>query len=354
MQFKRVSPTNCVIPIASIFMKRIFVLLFTVTLTSCWDRDNDYEFEYEIIVTDIPVNLEGINSSYDDYNSDLPYPAGGLGIYFSSNRQSGGTHFDIIHKNFGLSYHVKDDVLDVHYTSNEYGSYENKLLPLINSDGDELGPFSFFGPEEYTYFFYADNQDGNFDIKYAHSLKSDFGTWNAKEVINGPENLELINSERDDLYPAINDDQTQLLFCSNRDHDYFNIYNILLPAEAALHGFLGSGGPGEITVDPVLSSDDNDKCPSIKDDLLVFASDREGGYGGFDLYYSHQEDGTWTTPLNFGPVINSEHDEYRPITFPFHDFKHVMIFSSNKPEGKGGFDLYIVKVDKAIKPPVSE
>jgi len=127
-------------------MKRIFVLLFTVTLAGCWDRDNDYEFKYEVIVTDIPVNLEGINSRFDDYNSDLPYPAGRVGIYFSSNRYSGGTQFDIIHKDLDLSYHVKDDVLDVHYTYNEYNKYENKLLPLINSDDDELGPLSFFGP----------------------------------------------------------------------------------------------------------------------------------------------------------------------------------------------------------------
>lgn len=330
-------------------MKRIFVLLFTVTLVSCWDRDNDYEFEYEIIVTDIPVNLEGINSSYDDYNSDLPYPAGRWGIYFSSNRYSGGTHFDIIHKDLELSFHVKDDVLDVHYTSNEYSSYENKLLPLINTDGDELGPLSFFGPQEYNYFFYADNLDGNFDIKYTHSLKSDFGTWDSREIINGPEKLELINSEKDDLYPAINVDQTQIFFCSNRDHDHFDIYSILLPEGEALHDFLGSGESGEINVNPVLSSDYNDKCPSISNDLLVFASDREGGYGGFDLYYSHLEDGEWTTPVNFGPVINSEYDEYRPIAFPFHDFKQIMIFSSNRPEGKGGFDLYMVKVDNAIK-----
>jgi len=151
------------------------------------------------------------------------------------------------------------------------------------------------------------------------------------------------------LYPTISNDQTQLLFCSNRDNDYFNIYSIPLPAEAALHGFLSSSESGEITVDSVLSSDLNDKCPFIRDDLLVFASDREGGYGGFDLYYSHLEDGEWTTPVNIGPVINSEYDEYRPIAFPFHDFKNVMIFSSNRPEGKGGFDLYIVKVDNAIK-----
>lgn len=42
--------------------------------------------------------------------------------------------------------------------------------------------------------------------------------------------------------------------------------------------------PGEPVLNTVLSSDYNDKCPYIYEDIMVFASDREAGYGGFDLY----------------------------------------------------------------------
>jgi hypothetical protein len=329
-------------------MKRILVLALTVLLTGCPYIDKDYEFEYDTIVSDIPVNLHGINSRFDDYNSDLPYPYAGRGIYFSSNRYSGGNQYNIIHKGLSLSYHVKDDVLDVHYNNNEYTSYESRLLELINSEGDELGPFDFWGPQEYSYFFYASNQDGDFDIKYAFYDKSDFGTYQAREVLQGPVNLDLVNSEYDDLYPNINDEQTQLLFCSNRDNDQFDIYSIPLPSEELLHDFFVSVEAGETSLVSALSSNGNDKCPFVSDDLLVFASDREGGYGGFDLYYSHLKEGAWSTPVNFGPSINSEDDEYRPITFFFYELNPVMIFSSDRPGGAGGFDLYMVKLDNEL------
>ena len=80
---------------------------------------------------------------------------------------------------------------------------------------------------------------------------------------------------------------------------------------------------------------------------MVFASDREGGYGGFDLYYSVFSDEQWSQPQNFGSQINTEHDEYRPITFDFAGYK-IMIFSSNRPGGKGGFDLYSVVINNHI------
>jgi len=36
------------------------------------------------------------------------------------------------------------------------------------------------------------------------------------------------------------------------------------------------------------------------DSLMVFASDRAGGFGGFDLYYSRLQNGKWSAPVNFG------------------------------------------------------
>lgn len=330
-------------------LNRIWPLLIAVVLTACPGGGDGYEFEYEVIITEAPVNLEGINSKYDDYNLDLPYPGARFSIYFSTNRTSGGTHFDIIHKSMDISYHIRDDVLNVHLNISDYDLFESILFPLINSAGDELGPFSFFGPKEHSYFFYADNQDGDFDIRFAHYLKSDFGTYGANKVVNGPVNLDVINSDKDDLYPTISDDRTQLLFCSNRENNLFNIYCIQLPDEADLHNFLISTEPGEPTLNSILSSAFNDKCPSVNEDVLVFASDREGGYGGFDLYFSLLRNEEWTSPVNFGPEINTEYDEYRPISFPFHNNENLMIFSSNRPDGQGGFDLYMVKADSVIR-----
>ncbi len=52
--------------------------------------------------------------------------------------------------------------------------------------------------------------------------------------------------------------------------------------------------------------------------------------------------------MNFGAVINTAFDEYRPILFnkEVDNDRDMMIFSSNRAGGKGGFDLYFVGVIK--------
>ena len=71
--------------------------------------------------------------------------------------------------------------------------------------------------------------------------------------------------------------------------------------------------------------------------VLFFASDRKGGYGGLDIWFSFKnDDGTFSSPINAGPAINSEYDE---IT-PFYDTsRELMYYSSNKNLSMG-FDIY--------------
>jgi hypothetical protein len=121
-----------------------------------------------------------------------------------------------------------------------------------------------------------------------------------------------------------------------------------LNKETLLHDYLISENAGQIVKESVLSSNSNDKCPSINGNIIVFASDRDGGYGGYDLYYSKLTDNQWSQPVNFGEKINSSSDEYRPITFSFFSYFDLMIFSSNRPGGKGGFDLYCVKINDLL------
>jgi len=331
-------------------LKIVLFPLFAFVLSACPYGSGDYEFEYETIITESPVNLAGINSPYDDYNSALPYPAARFGIFFSSNRSSAGQDFDIILREMDLSYHVKDDVLDVHYVApGDYTSFEDILMTLINSSDDQLGPFFFFGPKDFSYFFYSDNQNGDYDIRFAHYLKSDFGTYGASNQLYGPDTLKPITSDKDELYPTITEDQTTLFYCSNQENEVFNIFSIPLPEADSLHEFFTGSEPAVPVLNPVLSSDYDDKCPFIDSDIMVFTSNREGGEGGFDLYYSLLEDGSWTPPVNFGPEINTEYDEYRPIVFSFDSFKRLIIFSSDRPGGQGGFDLYMVKADGYIQ-----
>ena len=77
--------------------------------------------------------------------------------------------------------------------------------------------------------------------------------------------------------------------------------------------------------------------PHLNEDgtKMYFSSDRPDGYGGYDLYVSFKQGGTWTTPKNLGPTINSQGNEMTPFV---HD--GALYFSSDWHPGIGGFDIF--------------
>ncbi|MBN2683571.1 MAG: OmpA family protein [Bacteroidales bacterium] len=86
--------------------------------------------------------------------------------------------------------------------------------------------------------------------------------------------------------------------------------------------------------------------PSLSSDntTLYFSSNREGGFGGLDLYKAKlKPDGSFETPVNLGPQINSEFDESGPYIHP--DNK-TLYFTSNGWPGMGGMDLFMSKLNE--------
>jgi outer membrane protein OmpA-like peptidoglycan-associated protein len=79
--------------------------------------------------------------------------------------------------------------------------------------------------------------------------------------------------------------------------------------------------------------------------LLFFASDRADSYGKFDLYCSAFTGGSWQEPINLGQTVNTGADDY----FPFVS-THFLYFSSTRPGGKGGSDIYKYDLDQRVMP----
>jgi hypothetical protein len=71
--------------------------------------------------------------------------------------------------------------------------------------------------------------------------------------------------------------------------------------------------------------------------LLIFASDRPGGFGGLDLYISHKVNGDWGPAVNLGPEINTQFNEDRPFLI---NNARTLFFSSQGHENIGGYDLF--------------
>jgi len=71
--------------------------------------------------------------------------------------------------------------------------------------------------------------------------------------------------------------------------------------------------------------------------ILYFISDRPGGYGKADIWYSEKKSGgRWGTPKNCGPVINTPMEESCPTI----NENGYLYFSSKGHAGMGGYDIY--------------
>lgn len=85
-------------------------------------------------------------------------------------------------------------------------------------------------------------------------------------------------------------------------------------------------------------------CLSADESLMYFSSNRPEGYGGKDLYVVRKlPNGKWGRPINLGPNVNSAKDEDAP--FLSSDGK-TLYFSSNGHTTMGGYDIFRVKKDQ--------
>ena len=80
-----------------------------------------------------------------------------------------------------------------------------------------------------------------------------------------------------------------------------------------------------------------DSQPFIYENKLYFVSNRPGGTGGRDIYYSNiYDDGTFSKASNFSS-INSQYEEVSPFME-----NGIFYFSSNRNDSYGGYDIYLL------------
>lgn len=100
---------------------------------------------------------------------------------------------------------------------------------------------------------------------------------------------------------------------------------------------------------PAVNTEFWESSPSLSPDksTLYFSSDRPGGYGGSDLYVSHRlPNGQWSPAENMGPEINSAGDDLAPF---IHADNQSLYYTSNGLTGYGGSDLFLIRKDSQGK-----
>ncbi|MEB2780470.1 hypothetical protein U3A58_08700 [Algoriphagus sp. C2-6-M1] len=333
-------------------MKNLIKYLFLFSLWSC---DETFPHETGRFPDEQAINLVDLNSEYDEMNSNFVPTTADLilTIIYSTNSISNGQQFDLDYSRIFLQWNKETGNLAFYANRVFDGSQAvRNLLFQINSNRDEKGPYSFVDESKGVILFSRDNSEGFFSICFDSRNNSGQG------VDEADASFRLLDEDSNEMYPsffgtnflkgAIDNNQgkpEKMLFSSDRDGT-FDIYELDLSTEGSVIAFLQSSQEKDIKKIKT-NTTFNDHMPFVYGDLLVFSSDRAGGFGGYDLYYSHKTGDGWSEPVNFGPKINSEFDEFRPIVSDSWEFSNqVMIFSSNRPGGLGGFDLYFVGIPK--------
>ena len=338
-------------------------LVLSIYLTGCWRRN------YFLRIRPTVVNLEELNTKYDEFNTAAPpFYYSDLDFVFSTNAHSEGGEYDIQYTKSYLRMDWDDD-LDKEKTDKHTFEFEVKkgatpfLEEVSNSESNEYGPYiihaedegfqledNYEGLEEEIFYFVASDRKGEqFDIYYK----------------KGSEELKAFpgNSPKDnDYYLTYHRESNTLYYCSDRG-DSYNIYSYRDETASELEALLDI----EVEPKPVekLNSSGNDKTPYILGDVMVFVSDRDSAEGNFDIYFSKFENRSWSEPEKLPQNIdsetddsfhylNSQHNEYRPILFEKRSKTEdvtnnlLMVFSSDRPGGKGGYDLYLAVLPLGI------
>ena len=86
-------------------------------------------------------------------------------------------------------------------------------------------------------------------------------------------------------------------------------------------------------------------CISPDGKKFYFSSDRPGGFGGMDIYMCKLSDKGWGVPKNIGSEINTEWDEEAPQIMPDGT---TLYFSNNGPKSIGGLDIFKTQYKDSI------
>lgn len=88
-------------------------------------------------------------------------------------------------------------------------------------------------------------------------------------------------------------------------------------------------------------------CESPNGKILLFSSNRKGGFGDLDIYASNlTADGDWGPATNLGPVINTQFNENTPFITPN---GQLLFFSSEGHNNIGGYDIFVAHHENFTK-----
>lgn len=214
----------------------------------------------------------------------------------------------------------------------------------VNSEYNDYLPYS---RDEEDFIIFSTNRkgtmggfedgDGYTPDVYLGKLKKGRDIYSKPRSIGG-----VFNSEYSDEVAGGSADGSYFFYNSDADFQILNLkYSYRAPKKRSY--------PKPFPLEGINEKNSNEIAATITNDgnLLIFASDRKGGYGGYDLWMAKRlPNDKWGTPVNLGPTINTSFDELYPM---FNMDQNTIYFSSNGHFSIGGFDLFESSFSEEIK-----
>ena len=259
----------------------------------------------------VPMNLgPTVNSAFTENLPELSRD--GLSLYFTSNRPGGSGLGDI-----WVSRRASVD--------DPWGIPEN-IGPTVNSSAPDQAPA--LSPDGH-YLYFTSGRPGGFGlndiwVSWRADVHDDFA-WeapvNAGPPVNGPDF---------DAGPALR--RPEFYFTRGPGGTAFDIY-----VSSVIGNTFAEPQP---VVE--LNSATNDLRPTLRFDRreIFLSSSRPGGFGADDIWGSTRQSPAdpWGVPVNLGSVINSAFEDNQP---GLSEDATTLFFTSNRPGGSGGLDLYV-------------
>ncbi len=209
---------------------------------------------------------------------------------------------------------------------------------LNTKDNEAAATFTANGNE--MYFIKSGNDTTVYYSKIFYSKKIS-GTWTTPEVL--PFCKEKVRYST----PSVSADGKRLIFASNDPEGWggFDLYECRLTTEGFVEPQL---------MPRTLNSQGNEAYPYMDGDTLYFSSDFHTGMGGYDIFKTYKlKDGSWASPLNMKPPMNSGSDDFGFVidnqSVKKEDVFQQGYFSSNRLGGKGNDDIY--RFERRTPPP---
>jgi Tol biopolymer transport system component len=173
---------------------------------------------------------------------------------------------------------------------------------VLSFSGEYRDSDPVLSPDGQTLFFASDRPVHGKPVKafFIWASKKSAAGWSEPQVLEGS-----VNSEGSQVFASVANNGN-LYFTSDRKGE-FDIYRSRL-----VDGKYQEAEDLGPTINSVTISSLEAFIAADESYLLIGSFGRQPGYGDSDIFISYNQNGSWTTPKNLGPVINTAAREYSP------------------------------------------